>query len=239
MSDASRAKLNHPRRRHTSGDEGPTAKEREYLEVIYYLAARNEPVIAARLARWMSVQPPTVTHIVKQLEEKQLIVRDARGEITLTPEGFTLAEHMVRRHRILERFLVDVMKLPWHLIHEEAVRLEHALSPTMEAQITALVGHSATCPHGNPIPGNAEGYPGSTRLDAARPGGRFTVLRILEEAEEDSDLIKYLQSNGLVPGASFAISDSSPAYGVTLQRPGMTLTVSPEVAELLYGEPEP
>ncbi len=236
MSDASRAKLNHPRRRHTSGEEGPTAKEREYLEVIYYLAARNEPVIAARLARWMGVQPPTVTHIVKQLEEKQLIQRDARGEITLTPEGFTLAEHMVRRHRILERFLVDVMKLPWHLIHEEAVRLEHALSPTMEAQITALVGHSTTCPHGNPIPGNIEGYPGSTRLDAARPGHSFTVLRILEEAEEDSDLIKYLQSNDLVPGASFEISDSSPAYGVTLQRPGMTLTISPEVAELLYGE---
>jgi DtxR family Mn-dependent transcriptional regulator len=236
VSDASRAKLNHPRRRHTSGEEGPTAKEREYLEVIYYLAARNEPVIAARLARWMGVQPPTVTHIVKQLEEKQLIQRDARGEITLTPEGFTLAEHMVRRHRILERFLVDVMKLPWHLIHEEAVRLEHALSPTMEAQITALVGHSTTCPHGNPIPGNIEGYPGSTRLDAARPGHSFTVLRILEEAEEDSDLIKYLQSNDLVPGASFEISDSSPAYGVTLQRPGMTLTISPEVAELLYGE---
>lgn len=237
MTDASRVK-NHPRRRHQSGDEGPTAKEREYLEVIYYLSARHEPVIAARLARWMSVQPPTVTHIVKQLEEKALIARDARGEITLTPNGFTLAEAMVRRHRILERFLVDVMHIPWHQIHEEAVRLEHALSPTMEAHITALVGQSPTCPHGNPIPGNSDSYEGSTRLDQAAAGRQFTIMRIIEEAEEDSDLIRYLQSNNLVPGSRFTISDSSPAYGVTLQRTGQSITVSPEVAELLWGEAE-
>lgn len=236
VTDQTRAKMNHPRRRHHAGEDGPTEKEREYLEVIYYLAARNEPVIAARLARWMSVQPPTVTHILKQLEEKKLITRDARGEISLTPEGFTRAEAMVRRHRILERFLVDVMGMPWHLIHEEAVRLEHALSPTMEAHITSLVGASTTCPHGNPIPGNAEGYEGDTRLDRATASAPFTIRRIVEEAEEDSDLIRYLQSNNLVPGATFTIADASPAYGVTLQRPGQSITVSPEVAELLWGE---
>lgn len=236
MTDQMRTRSNHPRRRHHVGEAGPTAKEREYLEVIYYLAARNEPVIAARLARWMSVQPPTVTHIVGQLEKKAYITRDARGEIRLTPEGLTLAEAMVRRHRILERFLVDVMGMPWQLIHEEAVRLEHALSPTMEAHITALVGHSATCPHGNPIPGNAKEYEGSLRLDQVAPARSFTLKRIVEEAEEDTDLICYLQSNGILPGATFTVSDASPAYGVTLQRPGQSITVSPEVAELLWGE---
>ncbi|GAB4430020.1 MAG: metal-dependent transcriptional regulator [Chloroflexi bacterium OHK40] len=234
MSDTTRS--NHPRRRHHAGEEGPTPKEREYLEVIYYLAARSEPVIAARLARWMSVQPPTVTHVLSQLEKKGLITRDARGEISLTPDGFTLAEAMVRRHRILERFLVDVMGMPWHLIHEEAVRLEHALSPTMEAHITSLVGQSATCPHGNPIPGNTEIYPGNTRLDAAVAGAPFTIMRIAEEAEENGELIRYLQSNGLVPGATFTTADCSPAFGVTLQRPGQRITISPEVAELLWGE---
>jgi DtxR family Mn-dependent transcriptional regulator len=184
----------------------------------------------------MGVQPPTVTHILKQLEKKLLINRDARGEITLTTGGFELAEAMVRRHRILERFLVDVMRLPWHLVHEEAVRLEHALSPTMEAQITALVGETPTCPHGNPIPGNSSAYPGRIRLADAVIGQRFTILRILEEAEEDTDLIKYLQSNDLVPGVAYQISDASPAYGVTLQRPGQAVTVSPEVAALIYGE---
>jgi DtxR family Mn-dependent transcriptional regulator len=236
VTDQTRAKSGHPRRRHLAGEDGPTAKEHEYLEVIYYLAARNEPVIAARLARWMSVQPPTVTHIVAQLEKKAYITRDSRGEIRLTPEGFTLAEAMVRRHRILERFLVDVMGMPWHLIHEEAVRLEHALSPTMEAHIAALVGSSPTCPHGNPIPGNAAGYDGATRLDGAAAGAPFTIRRIAEEAEEDTDLIRYLQSNNLVPGATFTVADISPTFGVTLKRTGQSLTVSPEVATMLWGE---
>lgn len=234
--DARQAKSANPRKRHLSGASGPTAKEHEYLEVIYYLAARQEPVIAARLARWMGVQPPTVTHILKQLEEKHYITRDAHGEISLTDTGFALAEVMVRRHRILERFLVDIMQLPWHLIHEEAVRLEHALSPTMEAQITALVGNSPTCPHGNPIPGNASGYEGSTRLDHAALGRPFVIRRIVEEAEEDHDLIHYLQSNDLVPGAEFVIGDSAPTFGITLQRPGLAITVSPEVAELIWGD---
>ncbi len=236
MTEPTPPRTRHPRRRHNPGEDGPTEKEREYLEVIYYLAARQEPVIAARLARWMRVQPPTVTHIVGQLEKKSLITRDARGEIRLTPDGFALAEAMVRRHRILERFLVDVMGMPWYLIHEEAVRLEHALSPTMEAHITALVGASATCPHGNPIPGNAATYEGATRLDQASAGAPFVIKRIVEEAEEDTDLIRYLQSNNLVPGVTFTITEASPAYGVTLRRPGQSITVSPEVAELIWGE---
>ena len=95
------------RRRH--GKEGPTDKMREYLEVIYYLAARREPVIGARLAEWLDVTPPTVTNIVQRLEEQGYISRDGRGEISLTEGGFTLAEAMVKRHRVLERFLVDVM----------------------------------------------------------------------------------------------------------------------------------
>jgi DtxR family Mn-dependent transcriptional regulator len=236
VADSTEAQSPHPRKRHLGG-EGPTDKEREYLEVIYYLAARNERVIAARLARWMGVQPPTVTVMLRQLEEKKrLIDRTAHGEISLTPEGFVLAEAMVRRHRILERFLVDVMGMGWHEIHEEAVRLEHALSPALEERITALVGASTTCPHGNPIPGNTSGYEGSTRMVDAVPGRGFVILRIVEEAEEDSDLIRYLQANGLVPGAEFAVSAVAPTFGVTLQRPGMAISVSHEIAELLWGE---
>lgn len=235
MADGTPARAASLRRRHT--EDGPTEKEREYLEVIYYLASRNEPVIAARLARWMGVQPPTVAHVLKhQLEKKGYITRNGRGEITLTSGGFTLAEAVVRRHRILERFLVDVMGIPWHLIHEEAVRLEHALSPTLEARIEALVGRATTCPHGNPIPGMGDIYPGDVRLDAAQAGAVFTLRRIIEEAEEDSALMRYLQTNGLVPGARFTVTDASSAYGVTLQTEEQSITLSPEIAEVLWGE---
>lgn len=236
MADVTHARESKSRRRHRNGQPGPTDKEREYLEIIYYLTSRNEPIISARLARWMGVQPPTVTHVVQQLESKQYISRSGRGEISLTDEGFSIAEAVVKRHRILERFLVDVMGIPWYQIHEEAVRLEHALSPMMEERIETLVGHSTTCPHGNPIPGAAEGYPGNVCLDAAPVNTRFTIKRIIEEAEEDSDLMWYMQSNGLIPEAQFKITDSSPAYGVTLQRDEVTITLSPEIAAVIWGE---
>lgn len=225
----------HPARRRQT-QPGPTDKMREYLEVIYYLAARREPVIGARLAEWMRVTPPTVSDIVGRMEKAGYIVRDGRGEISLTDEGFTLAEAMVKRHRVLERFLVDVMGVPWHMIHEEAVRLEHNLSPLMEERIEALVGHSTTCPHGNPIPGTGVGYLGDVRLDQAAAGRGFVLRRIVEEAEEDSELMRYLQVNGLVPGARFEVADHSPSYGVTLRRDGQTITLSPQIAGSLWGE---
>jgi DtxR family Mn-dependent transcriptional regulator len=233
--EESPARASSARKRHLSGT-GPTDKEREYLEVIYYLAARREPVIAARLAKWMGVQPPTVSNIMERLIEKGFIERDPRGEISLTPGGFTLAEAMVRRHRILERFLVDVLRVPWDQIHAEAVRLEHALSPLLEQRIEELVGASTTCPHGNPIPGTGVGYPGTVRLNAAPVGERFTLLRIVEEAEEDNDLMHFIQTNNLTPGTTFLITDSSLAYGVTLQRDSQTITVSPEIAAVLWGD---
>jgi len=226
----------HPDARRRHGLAGPTEKMREYLEVIYYLSARREPVIGARLAEWMNVTPPTVTNIVQRMEEQGYISRDGRGEIRLTEGGFTLAEAMVKRHRVLERFLVDVMGVPWHMIHEEAVRLEPNLSPLMEERIEALVGKSATCPHGNPIPGNSDGYSGNVRLDRAEVGASFVLRRIVEEAEEDSDLMRYLQSNGLTPGAGFEVADQSPSYGVTLRRDGQTITLSPQIAGWLWGE---
>lgn len=216
--------------------EGPTDKEREYLEVIYYLAARREPIIAARLAEWMKVQPPTVHDILKRMEEKKgYIKRDEKGSISLTEGGYELAENMVKRHRLLERFLVDIMHVPWHAIHDEAVRLEHALSPLMQARIEELVGHCETCPHGNPIPGNG-GYIGHVRLDRAMVGGSWQLCRIMEEAEENNDLMRFMQGNDLVPGNTFIIHGSSAAFGITLERNGRQITVSPEIADKLWGQ---
>lgn len=227
----------HVEARKRQGQDGPTDKMREYLEVIYYLSTRSEPVIAARLAEWMRVTAPTVTNMLKRMEEdKHYIRRDSRGEITLTDEGFEIAEMVVKRHRILERFLVDVMGIPWHMIHEEAVRLEPALSPLMEERIEALVGDSTTCPHGNPIPGTSGGYRGTTRLIEATVGSQFTLRRIAEEAEEDTELMRYLQENSLVPGSAFAVTSSSATFGITLQTGDRSITVSPQVATPLWGE---
>lgn len=229
-------KRDNPRRRHTPRSSGPTQKEREYLEVIYYLAMRDTPVIAAELARWMGVQPPTVTHAVGQLEQKRYIERRERGEIALTSAGTALAEEVVRRHCLLECFLLNVLELPWHLVHEEAVRLEPALSATMEGYILALVGNASTCPHGNPIPGALAAQPALTALLHVQPGKQFTIRRVLEEAEENTELLQYLESNELLPGKQLFIVDASSTYGITLRRCNHDITVSPEVASVLLGE---
>lgn len=225
----------HIEARKRQGHDGPTDKMREYLEVIYYLSTRKEPVISARLGEWMRVTAPTVTNIVKRMEDKGYITRDGRGEIKLTVEGFDLAENVVKRHRILERFLVDVMGIPWHMIHEEAVRLEPALSPLMEERIEALVGGSTTCPHGNPIPGAGVSYLGTRRLSESVEGGEFTLRRIAEEAEEDTELMRYLQENDMKPGETFRVTNSSP-YGVTLDHAGRSIAVTPQVAGVLWGD---
>jgi DtxR family Mn-dependent transcriptional regulator len=234
MTSEARAKPTSARNRRDA--EGPTEKQREYLEVIYYLAARREPIIAARLAEWMQVQPPTVTVTLQKMVEKGYITRDEKGAILLTAEGHALAEEMVRVHRLLERFLVDVMHVPWHAIHEEAVRLEHALSPLLLARVEELVGNSETCPHGNPIPGKANSYVGHVRLDRALTGGNWQLCRIMEEAEEDNELMRFMQSNDLIPGNVFTVVHSSPSIGVTLQHGEHRTTVTADVASVLWGQ---
>lgn len=234
MAIEARAKASSARSRRDS--EGPTEKEAEYLEVIYYLAARREPIIAARLADWMHVQPPTVTAILKRMVDKNYITRDEKGAISLTETGHRLGEEMVRRHRLIERFLVDVMNIPWHAIHDEAVRFEHALTPLMLSRIEELVGKSETCPHGNPVPGNANGYVGHVRLDRALVGTNWQLCRIMEEAEEDNELMRFMQGNDLIPGNIFLVHGSSPSFGITLQRGEQRITVSPEIAAVLYGQ---
>jgi DtxR family Mn-dependent transcriptional regulator len=235
MSESTLSKSAHPRQRRQVGLEGPTTKERDYLEIIYYLTRRGEPVIAARLADWLHLQPPTVSHALQEMDKKGYIQRDKRYGISLTEEGFGLAEEIVRRHRSLERFLADVVGMPWHLVHEEAVRLEHALSPALEDRIYTLVGDAVTCPHGNPIPGSAATAADALRLDTAQVGTLFTIRRIEEQAEEHTDFLRYLESNGLIPGNQFFIPDASPTYGITLRRCNHDITLSREIAAVLWG----
>jgi DtxR family Mn-dependent transcriptional regulator len=215
-------------------DDQPTPVERSYLEVISYLAARREPVIAAQLARWMRVRPPTVTHVVQRLEQKGLIVRDPAGAIALTPSGCELAEQVVRRHRLLERFLYDHMQIPWHEVHREATMLEAAISPALEERIAAMVGDKPTCPHGNPIPGQGEPTPDDVRLITVQPGAWFVITRIDEEAGEDSCTLQLLWARGLLPGTPLVrLPDAH--NGIAVRRADRRVLIGRRVAGLIWG----
>jgi DtxR family transcriptional regulator, Mn-dependent transcriptional regulator len=181
----------------------------DYLQVMHYLTRDGYMVIAARLAERLNVSPPTVTVTLQRMERDGLIEHGPRKEILFTERGREAAEDIVRRHALAERLLTDLLKMPWHESHEEAQFVEHALTPNIEARLLEVLGNPTTCPHGNPIPGLGVLAPDEFPLDEARTGDKLLFQRITEEAEEDPQLMKYLQEHGVQPGARITVQEAT------------------------------
>lgn len=191
-----------------------TASVQDYLAAIYDLAGSGKPVIGARLAKHMAVSAPAVTEAVQRIARGGYVKVGPRKELTLTSKGHQIAEVMARRHRLLERWLTDTLGLDWTEAHEEAHRLEHALSPRVEDRLAEMLGMPSTCPHGNPIPGmprppRVELFP----LNQAKEGATVVVERITEEAEADKKLLEYLWRNDVRPGRRLRIVEVAPWAG--------------------------
>jgi DtxR family Mn-dependent transcriptional regulator len=214
----------------------PTATVEDYLQVIYNMTREGKTVIAARLADKMGVAAPTVWATLQRMQRDNLVEVKERKEIFLSKAGWEAAESIIRRHRLAERLLTDLLGLKWHEAHEEAHRIEHAISPRVEEQILAVLGHPATCPHGNPIPGVAAGPPvATTTLDAVAEGSDVVVENISEDAEEDAELLQYLQRNGLVPGARLKVVEVAPYNAtVTVELDGTRVALGMPAAAAIY-----
>src|SRR3978361_1280213 len=128
-----------------------TVAEEEYLQSLFWLQEAGLPMTGANVARAIQLSPPTVHEMVGRLERDGYITRAQDRTITFTASGAQHAEQIVRRHRLIERFLTDVLGVPWDEVHEEAERLEHAMSPVLEERMLAAIGDAKTCPHGHPI----------------------------------------------------------------------------------------
>ena len=211
----------------------------EYIEIIYHMAQDGVPVIGARLMEKFGVSAPTVTTTVKRMLRDGFIEVNERKEITLTPRGQQLAESMLRRHRLSERLLTDVLGFDWHRVHAEACRIEHSLSPEVEEKLSVALGNPATCPHGNPIPGNVGELEKNTMpLTQAKVGDKVRVTRISEVAEEDDELMAYLHQQGLRPGSSLTVLEKAPFNGpVSLRGENRVVAISPEVAAKIWVAP--
>jgi DtxR family Mn-dependent transcriptional regulator len=193
---------------------GTTASVQDYLAAIYDLGGSGKPVIGARLAKHMSVSAPAVTEAIQRIARGGYVKVGPGKALTLTPKGRQIAEVMARRHRLLERWLTDTLGLNWTDAHEEAHRLEHALSPRVEDRLAEMLGMPSTCPHGNPIPGmprppRVEPFP----LNQAKEGATVVVERITEEAEADKNLLEYLWRNDVRPGRRLSIVEVAPWAG--------------------------
>ena len=197
----------------------PSKTVEDYLLNIYMMSSEGRSVIAARLAEVLEVAPPTVTATLHRMSRDGLITVTNRKEVQLTESDHLLAETMVRRHRLAERLLIDILGVEWADVHEEAHRFEHAISPRVEERILAVLGEPTTCPHGSPIPGTgAIMVKDAVRLDEVSPGEHVAVVRISEEAEDDRALLGYFQRSGLLPGREFEVIEVEPYNSLIVLR---------------------
>jgi DtxR family Mn-dependent transcriptional regulator len=199
----------------------PTSTVEDYLQAIYSLEGEGDTVISARLARRMHVTPPTAWATVRRMVRDGLVELDGRKVVRLTPKGHDLAEDITRRHRLAERFLVDVMGLGWAEAHEEAHQFEHAITPRLYDRIMELAGNPKTCPHGSPIPGT--GYrlsPDLQPLASLKAGEEAAIVFISEELEEDQELMKYLERSKMMPGGKLTVIEASLSTGVMVVNRG-------------------
>ncbi len=212
-----------------------TAAEEEYLQTLFWLFEAGLPMTAANVARAMQLSAPTVSEMIGRLERDAYVRRDAERTISFTVSGREHAERIVSRHRMIERFLTDVVGVPWDDVHEEAEHLEHAMTPRFEAYVRASVGDAATCPHGHPIAvgQRIDGVP----LADCETGAEVTILRFENEAE---DLLHYLKRAGIEPGLQGEITANDGDI-VSVRYDDHLATVTSSVAETVsvLAEPSP
>ena len=219
-----------------NGTPEPSEVVSRYLEAIYYMWAEKQSLRSARLADWLGVSRPTVAVGLRRMACDGLVRMNGRKEIELTSGGMRTAESIVRRHRIMERWLTDGLGLDWVTADAEAARLEHAVSEVVEQRLYDVLGRPATCPHGNPIPGHSLASPNEVMLSSLSAGDRASVTRVSEVAEREAPLLlAYLHQRDLTPGREVTVLETD-EMGKTLrvQVAERDVTLSHETASKVW-----
>lgn len=214
---------------------------KHYLETIFYIRYEEGRVRPGRLAEWMGVSAPTVTVTLQRLARDDWLKIGSDRSVTLAPKGEALAAAIVRVHRLLERWLTDVLGLDWATADQEAQLLAPGVSERVADRLDELLGHPATCPHGNVIPGREVPYGELVSLADLEPDTPAMVRRVSEVAEHDApELLRELHSYGLVTGARITVAGADRSVqAVPVVVGGKTRPIGTEVARLIWAEPEP
>ena len=209
----------------------------EYCETIFELAEDDVDVIQARIAERMGISRPAVSEMIRRMQDQGLL--EEGRQITLTEDGMALARQVVRRHRLAERFLTDVLGLSWAEAHAEAGKWEHVLSPRVEEAMSNLLGRPTTCPHGNPIPGSGYSPPESVALSEVDTGASFVVSRITEELEFVEGVLDFLEDSSMCPGNSGVVTSSTPDGPTTVSIDGEAVEIDQYTSDRLLVVPIP
>ncbi len=202
----------------------------EYCETIFELNEDGVKVIQARIAERLEVSRPAVSEMIRRMTSEGLVEPEG-SEIQLTESGLSLATTMVRRHRLAECFLTDILGLSWASAHHEAGKWEHVISPEVESAIAEKLGWPTTCPHGNPIPGSKYMRPTMVALAEIAAGEGLTIERITEELEFTPGLLEFLEANHVTPGSVATVVTTSPNGTTTLDLDGQVVGLSAFTAE--------
>ena len=211
-----------------------TVAEEEYLQMMFWLEEAGLPITGANIARAMQLSPPTVHEMIGRLETDGYVDRADDKSLDLHRQGARARpRRSSRRHRLIERFLTDVLGIPWDEVHEEAERLEHAMSPVLEERMLAAIGDAKTCPHGHPIVEGAREQ--AVLLADVEPGAKVRILRFENEAEE---ILHYLRDAGLAPELEGKLKSSDDDVVVLASSDG-NHAISRSVAETVSVKADP
>ena len=219
----------------TSEDRHPSA---DYLEALYELIEEHIAPVQAELARWMDISRASASEHVKRLVADGLLETEGR-ELHFTTAGTAMAVTLVRRHRLVEHLLIDVIGLPWHKAHEHAERWERVIDAEVEERLVALLGDPGACPHGNPIPGSANEADISSLVALTDIGTGDTVVlrRLTEDLELELDVMRFLEESRLMPGAKVTVRTIAPDGTMSLEAEGVTSALGSHLADNLWVEP--
>ena len=212
----------------------------DYLEALFELEEERFPLVQAELSRWMGVSRASVSEHVKRLVADGLLTAEGRT-LGFTREGRDMAIVLVRRHRLAEHLLIDIIGLPWHQAHEEAERWERVISSDIEDRLVILLDDPGACPHGNPIPGSAHEVD-VTRLVALKDvpaGTAATLRRLTEDLELELDVMRFLEDSGLMPGGQLRVNGVGPDGSMSLTVGREPVALGAHLADNLWVEPTP
>ena len=218
----------------TTDDRHPSAN---YLEALYELAEEGFPPVQAELSRWMGVSRASVSEHVKRLVSDRLVEQRGR-ELGFTATGRAMAVVLVRRHRLAEHLLIDIIGLPWHQAHQEAERWERVISADIEARLVEILGDPGACPHGNPIPGSANevSVADLVALRDVALGSTVVLRRLTEDLELELDVMRFLEESRLMPGARIRVLAIGPDGTMSLEAEGAGAALGAHLADNLWVE---
>lgn len=211
-----------------------TVSKEDYLKAILEAESEGESVISATLAHWLSVSPPAVTMALRRLKKDGLVRVQPGGHVGLTPAGRKIARKLTLRHHLIERMLAEIFGMEWYKVHDEAERLEHAVSPDFEMKLRSKLGSGGACPHGNlsemesPTSRRRRGL---VLLAQAETGKHFTVSGIYER---DRRLLEFLEERGIRPGARIRVSGRNYDQTLTLATDAGSVSLGPAAAEKVW-----